>query len=386
MADRPKDSEIPEPVPRRIGVDATNLGTHRTGVGNYIAAVLGPLCALHPETRFHLYSNEVISFPVRDNVSIRVSPRTWRGPLWQNLQLRRMLREDAIDVFWGANGLIPIPRPAAATVVTIHDLAHRFAPQTQAPLVRWNRRVFQSLSARCADEVLAVSQATADDIAAVDGRPGAEVMHPLAAARFRHVAAVDFEPVLHRHGLPDGFLLSVGTLEPRKNLAALVHAYVDRRHAGVDLPLLVLVGGSGWLNDSLVKTVAAAEARGFIRWLGFLPSDELPALYSACRAFVMPSLYEGFGMPLLEAQRCGAAVIHGDHGSMAEASGGLGVVTQTGIDALARMFDQLAAGTLPLACRLPTAFDNDDEHAAMTLWRILCRAHAKRTAKRASNG
>jgi glycosyltransferase involved in cell wall biosynthesis len=110
--------------------------------------------------------------------------------------------------------------------------------------------------------------------------------------------------------------------------------------------------------------------------LGYVPTDELVALYATCHAFVMPSLYEGFGMPLLEAQLCGAPVVHGDHAAMHEAAGGLGVATGTDTASLHATLRALARGEAPLACRLPHTIDNDAAGRAERLWALFQRAAA----------
>jgi len=157
--------------PARIGLDACSLTGTRTGIANYIEVLLTALCAQHPDVTFTLYANGEGDFPVASNIVHRISRPTRRGPVWHNTQLVRMLQEDGVDVFWGTNGLIPLHGlRGIGSVVTIHDLVHRFAPQTQQPAVRWKQRVFQPLCARAADRLVTVSRATAADVARHYGR------------------------------------------------------------------------------------------------------------------------------------------------------------------------------------------------------------------------
>src|SRR3954469_6401825 len=115
----------------KIGVDATALVTKPTGVGNYIGALLEPMCRSHPEAQFILFSNDEVQFHDLPNVRVLVSTPKRRGPYWQNTQLRAMLAKERPDGFWAANGLLPVWRPAGmATVVTVHDLVYKFAPET----------------------------------------------------------------------------------------------------------------------------------------------------------------------------------------------------------------------------------------------------------------
>jgi glycosyltransferase involved in cell wall biosynthesis len=153
-----------------------------------------------------------------------------------------------------------------------------------------------------------------------------------------------------------------------------VTAYINRRNSGADLPLLALVGGDGWRDSSIRSTVSNAEQSGLIRRLGFVPSEDLPALYASCEVFLMPSIYEGFGMPLVEAQLCGAPVVHGSHPSMVEAAGGLGVAVGPSEADLMVMFDALADGRCAVACRLPGSIVNDPALSARRMWQQLSEA------------
>jgi glycosyltransferase involved in cell wall biosynthesis len=368
--------------PRRVGIDASQLRAKRTGIANYVVRLLEPLCRLHPDVEFVLYSNETIHLEPPPNVRLRVTPRRRHETVWHQLQLPRFLRQDRIEVFWGTNRMVPLwSLHRFASVVTVHDLVARFAPETQPSNSRWKQRVLQPLCSRAATRVVAVSQATASDMAAAYGRTPDAVIHPLAPSDYRPARPEAALPVLRKHGLERGYLLCVGTLEPRKNVQSLIKAYLGRRHAGVVLPPLVLVGGDGWNDDEVVAAVVEGERAGMVKRLGYVDDAELPLLYSACAAFLMPSLYEGFGMPLLEAQMCGAPVIHGQHASMVEAAGGLGVAVAPATESLAAMLDALAEGRCPLACRLPSAIDNDPERAAEALWNVFVSAHAARQAR-----
>jgi glycosyltransferase involved in cell wall biosynthesis len=363
-----------EPL-QRVGVDASPLGPGRTGVGNYVSTLLRAMCDQNPNVEFTLFGNTSVVFTEMPNVTVRAAPSKWRGPLWHTFHLGRMLRGSGIQVFWGTNGYLPPYKLAGtATVVTVHDLAEVFAPQTQAHLVRWSRRVLQPRSVRVADRVIAVSNATAADIQSLYGRKVDAVIHPLPSSHFRPVTKAQCGGTLAKYSLPERFLLVVGTLEPRKNLAALIGAYLERRKRGVELPLLVLVGGDGWRDSSIQTMVASAEQSGWVQRLGFVPNEDLPALYSRCEVFLMPSIYEGFGMPLIEAQLCGAPVVHGSHASMVEASGGVGVAVGPSKASLGIMLDAMASGRCALACRLPQFIEHDPALSARRLWHQLSEA------------
>ena len=361
--------------PLRIGVDACSLGLHRTGVANYVAPILTALVSAHPDAHFFLYSNAPIRFDAAANVTLRVCDDGRRGPLWQSTRLRAMMKADAIDVHWGTNGYLPVRMPRGiGSVLTIHDLAEIYAPATQQKSVRWSRRIFQHIAARHATRVVTVSQATADAVKRHYGADVQAVVHPCVAPRFTRIDPAAARATAVRYGLDGPFLLIVATLEPRKNVAATIRAHLSRNAAGRSLPPLALVGGGGWLNDEVEAMIAEGQAKGAIHRLGYVPDEDLPALYSSCEAFLLLSLYEGFGMPITEAQQCGAPVIHGTHGSMREASGGLGVAVDPAPPAIEAMFDRLADHAAGLVCRLPGDIGQTPEKAAAVMWGLLVEA------------
>lgn len=367
------------PLELKIGIDATALVARPTGVGNYISRLLVPMVHAHPEAEFILFSNDEVSFPALPNVRVRASKPKRRGPYWQNTHLRAMLAEERPSVFWATNGLLPVWRPRdMASVVTVHDLVYKFAPETLPFVSLWGRRIGQRMAVAAADKLICVSQATAIDAAGAYGRKADAIIPPLADDSFKRPAPTEISSVLQRLGLPAQYLLTLGTLEPRKNIVALVDAYLNCREAGIALPLLAIAGGKGWLDSDIASRLDRGEALGFVRRLGYVDLGDLPALYAGCQAFLMPSLYEGFGMPLLEGQLCGAPVIHGPHASMHEAAGGLGVETPTDVTGLEATLGTLAAGTLPLTCRLPGDMSNDARRSSDQLWTLLIEAAQSR--------
>ena len=353
----------------KIGVDATALLGNRTGIGNYIYPLLCVLIESHPDVEWILYSNDTIHFPDHPRVRCRVSSPKRRGPYWQNTQLVNMLRADRPDIFWASNGLLPLLIPRSlATVVTLHDLVYKFAAHTLPPHSLWGRKLFQPWAARIADRIVAVSRTTATDAHVAYGRSVDAVVWPLPATGLSPIPQASISATRERLCLPERYLLSLGTLEPRKNLSTLVRVYLECRRAGIDLPQLLLAGGKGWKDVEIEAVIASGEQDGLIRRLGYVDAADLPGLYAGCEAFLMPSFYEGFGMPVLEAQLCGAPVIHGPHGSMCEASADMGVICGTSHDELRRMFEALSLGELALTCRLRSTYHWDVHAAAAVMW------------------
>jgi len=352
----------------KVGIDGSALAPPRTGVGNYIFRILEQLVLSEPTWRFTIYSNRPVSLNQYHNVHVRVSSPYRRGPYWQNTQLSRFVRLDAPDVFWAANGFAPLFKAErTAVVVTIHDLVYRFAANTLPLVSRLGRRIFQPLAIRAADKIVAVSAATATDIRSVYRREADAVIHPVVSSEYAPSARGLAERVRSRLTLPPRYILALGTLEPRKNIPMLIDAYLAclRRH--LPLPVLVIAGGKGWLDHDISAAIAEGEALGGIRKLGYVQQTDLPGLYAGAAAFMMPSSYEGFGMPIVEAQLCCVPVLYSNTPAMREAAGGAGVPfepTRAGIVAVLTAF---ARGECPLNCRLPSTIVNSATAAAATM-------------------
>ena len=351
----------------KIGVDASALVKNRTGVGNYIYAILIELVK-QTQHEFYLYSNQAIFFPALKNVQVKVSVPYRKGPLWQNTQLRSMLIKDRVDVFWGGNGYLPIGLPKyMGKVLTIHDLVYRQAGSTMPWVSRWSRRFFQPLSVHLADKIVAVSQATASEMVQFYQRSPDKVIHPQIDPVYRLVPMAEQVSVSKKYNINRQFLLVLGTLEPRKNLVNLVTAWLQLHEEGFDLPLLAIAGGKGWLDGALPKLVSIGESLGIIKKLGFVAQEDMRGLYSCANTFILPSLYEGFGMPVLEAQLCGTPVMISDIPSLREASGGVACFFEPSIEGIKHAVRAYLSNSLPLSCRLPSTVSNDPHIASISM-------------------
>ncbi|MBS1213459.1 MAG: glycosyl transferase, group 1 [Proteobacteria bacterium] len=236
-------------------------------------------------------------------------------------------------------------RTPLPTVVTIHDLSILRYPETHPKdrVAFMTRRIGESI--RRADCVISDSEYGRQEILAEFKLPPEKVVSVLLAAGsgFSPVAADRLPAVLKPFGLqPQQYILSVGTLEPRKNLTTAIKAYARLPEViRAEIPL-VIAGMKGWRTDGLEREVAALIEKGQIRRLGYVPDEALPALYSGARAFVYPSLYEGFGLPPLEAMACGAPVIVSNRSSLPEVVGDVGLqVDALDVDGLAQAMSQI---------------------------------------------
>jgi glycosyltransferase involved in cell wall biosynthesis len=309
----------------RLGVDASVLQPVRTGVGNYVFNLLDAYRRARPDAQITLFSHEAIASDARPfgKCVEFVGTPIKKGPLWLSSGLLPALHRNPVDVFWGGNGFLPLVVPRGTKrVVTIHDFVYLHAARTIGFVSRTSRRWLQPAAIRQADARICVSHSTAQEMRTLCGREADAIIEPRIDPVYRRATEAEMARVRTEYDLPPRFLLSVGTLEPRKNVAALLSAHARVRAAGVPVPPLVLAGKTGWLADDIATAVAEGTATGGVRALGYVPLADMPALYTAAEAFVFVPLYEGFGMPLREALRCGTPVLASDIGALREAARG----------------------------------------------------------------
>ncbi len=252
-----------------------------------------------------------------------------------------------VDVFHSVNAAA-LPQRKGRRVVTVQDLTCLQLPQFHP----WLRRALFQLgvrrAARLADAIIVPSSATKRDIVR-RFRSAEEKIRVVPLAAGEHFVPLSREesmPVLSRYELPyRDYLLFVGNVEPRKNLLALIEAYSRLRAATPLAPRLAIAGGAGWKNRSIHRAAAASPAAADIRFLGYVPEAELPALMNGALALVYPSIYEGFGLPPLEAMACGTPVITSNRSSLPEVVGDAALLVDPDdraelADAMARIVDQ----------------------------------------------
>lgn len=247
----------------------------------------------------------------------------WRRILWEQIFQAGQLRH--FDLYHAMAFVAPLCLNAPM-VVTVYDLSFLLFPQGLSAARRWYLRNFTGLTCRRALRVLAISQSTADDLSRLLGISGDRIdVTPLGydKAVFRPMTAATIEEFRARQGLPDRFWLFVGTLEPRKNLTMLLRAYARLPHSR-RLPL-ILCGGKGWMADDIFATIEREGLGEHVRHIGFVPAEDLPLWYNSAEAFLYPSIYEGFGLPVLEAMACGAPVVTTSVSSLPEVAGEAGL-------------------------------------------------------------
>jgi glycosyltransferase involved in cell wall biosynthesis len=332
-----------------IAIDAHSVGTGLAGNETYAANLIEALAEIDQHNRYTLYvtrAEAVERFTARwPNFSVRRtlphSPLV-RIPLTLAAELRRR-PVDVLHVQYTAPPFAPCP-----VVATIHDLSFEHLPDTFKRRSRLQLRLTVRRTARAAAHVIAPSQFTARDLISTYAiRPERLSVIPLAASeRFAPASAAEVERVRRRYQLGDEYILAVGSIQPRKNLTRLVRAYAALRAARphAKLPQLVLAGKKAWLYDETLRAVTTSGAAADVLLPGYVPEADLPALYTGALCFAYPSYFEGFGLPPLEAMRCGTPVVAGDRTSLPEVVGDAGLLVDPFDEAaiaaaLARLID-----------------------------------------------
>ncbi|GAB4469218.1 MAG: glycosyltransferase family 1 protein [Anaerolineae bacterium] len=339
-----------------MAIDYTAALQQGGGIGRYVRELVAALARLDNESPYRLFAAGKArgDLPAAPGPNFtwrpsRISPE-WFARLWHRARLPLPVEwwTGPVCLLHAPDFTLPPVRRGTRTLLTVHDLSFVRAPETAPASLRayLNRAVPRSVAR--ADHVLADSEATRQDLIALYGTSPEKisVLYSGVSAHFRPVRdTTALDAVRRRCGIGAGpFILSVGTVQPRKNYLRLVEALhrLDRP----DLRL-VIAGGRGWLDDPLYARIDDLGLQDRVIFTGFVPDADLPALYSAARVFAFPSLYEGFGLPILEAMACGTPAVVSTASSLPEVAGDAALlVDPTDVDglthAIARLLDDEA--------------------------------------------
>ncbi|MCI0395395.1 MAG: glycosyltransferase family 4 protein [Chloroflexi bacterium] len=311
-----------------IYIDVSAAVHSRAGIGRYSKELAQALVAAQPG-RFALFHNQGRGGRLPESLqglprsSVQLGYKPWRMAILLahlgRLSFHRLL--PGVQLFHSTEHLL-MPLRGVPTVFTVHDLIYKLYPAYHKKLNYWFLNLAMPLFCRRATAIIGVSEASRRDIIAHYGVDPAKihVVYEAAAPHFRPPGPAEVARARQQYGLPERFLLHLGTIEPRKNLDRLVDALQQLRREFPDLEL-VLAGGKGWLYDDFFARLAEGPVGQAVRPLGWVPDEELPAVIAAARLAVQPSLYEGFGLPILEHMATGQVVAASHSSSHLEIGG-----------------------------------------------------------------
>ena len=321
----------------RIGIEITAAVRQGGGIGRYVREMIRALAKGDTANRYQLFfaSPNPIPFPpapLPSNFSTRHLQfhDIWLARLWHRAQLPINVEwiTGEIDLYHAPDFTLPPTR--ARSLLTVHDLSFARDPDSAAPTLRDYLNVVVPRSVKRATHIVAVSQATKNDLIEFYNTPQEKISVIYEGVDEKFKPTVD-KAKSEKYKLGERpYIFSVSTIHPRKNFKRLMQAFAQ-------LPKdfdLVIAGGKGWLYDDIFAE--AQKNKGRVRFLGFVPDDDLPALYSGAAMFAYPSLYEGFGLPLLEAMACGTPTLSSNVSCLPEVAGGAAVtVSPYDVDSIA---------------------------------------------------
>lgn len=318
----------------RIGIDITSALAQGGGIGRYTRELVNAVTRSGTEFSFTLFSarqpqrsNAHKIFSLTNNVNFKEIPisEQWLYRIWYKLRIPISIQNftGSMDLFHSPDFVLPPISKRVPTLLTVHDLSFVHYPEAYTDnLVSYLNRVVP-WSINRASHILADSQATREDLINHWNVPQEKitVLYSGVSDHFKPVTSPkEIRRVRKKYKLGNGpYLISVGTVQPRKNYRLLIRAF--RQVADNYKHNLIIVGGMGWMHEPILDEIRLQKLEGRVRFLGFIDDTDLPALYSAATLFTLPSLYEGFGIPILEAMACGVPVIASNTSSLPEVAG-----------------------------------------------------------------
>ncbi|GIK66609.1 MAG: hypothetical protein BroJett018_44030 [Chloroflexota bacterium] len=303
-----------------------------SGLGRYSRSLTHALIRhlAKPPALFYNYiegrTKPIEGLPELAATRVKLGYKAWRMAVWMGQLTGRDFRQltPGVTLFHAMEHLLmPLNRqPKVPTVMTVHDLIFELFPEHHKRLNHVFLTRAMPLFVKRADAIIAVSEASKRDLIEHYGTPGEKitVVYEAADTHFQLPTPAKIAEVRTKYHLPEQFLLVVGAIEPRKNYSRLVEALMILRQKHTDLKLVV-VGSKGWLYEPFFQRIKELQAGEHVLFPGYVPDDDLPAVYSAATITVMASVYEGFGLPILEAMACGSPVVCSQSSSLPELGG-----------------------------------------------------------------
>ena len=307
----------------KIGIDGSFWSNQRRGHDRYGFELAKALDIFFPNDQFFVYSPFDIELPVRSERWIlrtggqllSVSPVSWLKTVGSYL-----CWQDKLDVFWGTYYFLPYLPKKTKTILTVHDFWYQISPESLNWLHVMAKRIFLKSDIQRADSVVTVSQGTAQRLFDWIGYKS-EIISPAISDIFQPQDQEQINTALEYYSIHTPYLLNIATWEPRKNVKLLVKTFIRMKQEGlIPSHQLVLVGKKGWDYED-IETLIVESRLNSITVINYIPNDHLPALYAGSDSFVFPSIYEGFGIPVLEARACGSQAVTTDIPELRQAGG-----------------------------------------------------------------
>jgi len=323
---------------KRIGIDATSLPPKPGGAANYIIHLIREITALPGDENWlvitHRNGVKTLNIPNDDRVKLITIPNYSSATrlVWEQTILPSIVHHEQIDLLHSPHYTRPLFL-RSQSVVTFHDMTFFLYPHLHTRIKRFFFPAAMRLSSKLADSLVAVSENTRQDAIRILRIPSEKIkttalgvdseFHPISNEKF-------INEIKQRYNLPEEFILYIATVEPRKNLALLLRSYARIISKDQNFLPLVVVGQFGWNYQEVLKYVEDNHLEKVVHFTGYIPVEDLPGVYNAASIFCYPTLYEGFGLPPLEAMACGIPVITSAVSSLPEHVGKAGVLLPPG--------------------------------------------------------
>lgn len=315
-----------------VALDYTPAYEQGGGIGRYVRELVSALAHLDHSTDYRLFvsgvSKSTSLIRLGDNFTwkpTRLSP-AWLARIWHRARFPFPVEwfTGDVDIFHATDFVLPPVKRRTKTLLTVHDLSFERVPEAASPSLRRYLNAVVPRSAERASHILADSQATKADLIDLYNLPPEKISVLYSGVDSQFSPIVDdavIAQVRSKYQLGQRpFIFSIGTVQPRKNYGRLIEALAHLRSQHHDIDL-VIAGGRGWLEDPIYDTLNRLNMKGHVHFTGFVDDSDLPALYSGATCVAFPSLYEGFGFPVLEAMACGTPVVTSNVSSLPEVAG-----------------------------------------------------------------